>query len=197
MSATTILESIFIRFYLGDEKDEMIARHLGQFNNGPRGAKHDEIKRLIHIGLQVVQGERKTLDREAVRHVVREALGETQSALIEQITDIRTRSAPDLDAADSDVVRRVVQEAMRDTIEEIGIQERVQERAQEHAQSFGLSDIRRVINAALQQYLDHLVLGENASGGSQNDVDDDGDEDDEAERIEELLSNFDRVLIKK
>jgi hypothetical protein len=80
-----------------------------------------------------------------------------------------------------------VQEAMQDTIEEIGVQER--------AQSFDLSDIRRVINAALQEYLDHLVLGENAPGGSQNDVDDDED-DNETEMIESLMKKLDSVLVK-
>ncbi len=76
---TTVLDRIVVRFYLGNDQDEEIARYLAQFNNAMQGAKPDEAKRLMHLGLQVVQEERTILNHDAIRNAVREGLGETQT----------------------------------------------------------------------------------------------------------------------
>jgi hypothetical protein len=124
------------------------------------------------LGLQVVREERAILDRDAIRNAVREALGETQAALIDAL------ASPDLDPA---MVRRVVPEAIRDVVEEIGMQE--------SSIPFDLSDIRKVVNAALQEQLGHLEL----SPVAQKPDDGNGD-DDEAQKVEELMQKLDASL---
>ncbi|MCP4542576.1 MAG: hypothetical protein GY832_36100, partial [Chloroflexi bacterium] len=137
----TQLDSFYVRFYLGNDQDDDLARYLAQFNNTRQGTKPDEAKRLMYMGLQVIQEERTILNRDAIRNAVREALGETQAALIDAL------ASPDLDPAK---VRTVVQEAIREVVEEIGIQG--------GSIPFDLSDIRKVVNAALQEQLGHLEL---------------------------------------
>ncbi|MDY7076804.1 MAG: hypothetical protein SXV54_07745 [Chloroflexota bacterium] len=172
---TTVLDRIVVRFYLGNDQDERLARYLAQFNAAPQGAKPDEAKRLMYLGLQVVKEERTILDRDAIRNAVREALGETQAAMIDAL------ASPDLDPA---IVRRVVQEAIRDVVEEIGIQE--------HSIPFDLSDIRKVVNAALQEQLGRLEL---STVEPKPDDSNDGD-DDEAQEVEELMQKLDASLAR-
>jgi len=167
-------DSLFIRLYLGNDRDESLARYLTQFNNAQQGAKQDEIKRLMYLGLQVVQEERTILNRDAIRNAVREALGETQAALIDAL------AAPDLDPAK---VRVVVQEAMREVVEEIGIKG--------GSISFDLSDIRKVVNAALQEQLGRLDLSTVAQKP------DDGGNADEAQQIESLMAKLDASVQHK
>jgi flagellar biosynthesis/type III secretory pathway protein FliH len=169
---TTVLDRIVVRFYLGNDQDERLARYLAQFNAAPQGAKPDEAKRLMYLGLQVVKEERTILDRDAIRNAVREALGETQAALIDAL------ASPDLDPT---MVRRVVQEAIRDVVEELGIQE--------HSMPFDLSDIRKVVNAALQEQLGRLELSPVAQKPH-----DGNDDDDEAQEVEELMQKLDASL---
>jgi hypothetical protein len=169
MSAT-VLDRISIRFYLEDDHDESLTKYLSQFNNAQKGAKHDEAKRLMYLGLQVVQEERTILNRDAIRNAVREALGETQAALIDAL------ASPDLDPAK---VRVVVQDAMREVVEEIGIKG--------GSISFDLSDIRKVVNAALQEQLGRLDLSTVAQ--KPNDV-----TDDEEAQKEALMQKLDASL---
>ena len=168
----TQLDSFYVRFYLGNNQDDDLARYLAQFNNSPRGAKPDEAKRLMYLGLQVVQEERTILDRDAIRNAVREGLGETQAALIDAL------ASPDLDPAK---VRVVVQEAMREVVEEIGIKG--------GSISFNLSDIRKVVNAALQEQLGCLELSPVAQKPA---VDKD-----EAQKLEEMMSKLDASVQHK
>ena len=170
----TVLDRIVVRFYLGNNQDDSIARYLAQFNNAPRGNKLDEAKRLMYLGLQVVQEERTILNRDAIRNAVREALGETQAALIDAL------AAPDLDPT---MVRVVVQEAMREVVDEIGIKG--------GSISFDLSDIRKVVNAALQEQLDRLDLSTVAQKP------DDSDNADEAQQIESLMAKLDASVQHK
>ena len=171
--AKTIQDTILLRLYHGDDQDEVIVKHLRQFNDARQGTKPDEVKRLVYLGLQVVQEERTILNRDAIRNAVREALGETQAALIDAL------AAPDLDPAQ---VRVVVQEAMREVVEEIGIQG--------GSMSFNLSDIRKVVNAALQEQLGHLDLSAVAQKP-------DDANDDEAQQIESLMAKLDASVQHK
>ena len=169
-----LLDSLFIRLYLGNDRDESLARYLTQFNNAHQGAKQDEVKKLMYLGLQVVQEERTILNRDAIRSAVRDVLGETQAKLIDAM------SSPDLDPT---MVRRVVQEAIRDVVEEIGIKE--------SAMDFGLSDIRKVVDAALQGYLGHLNLSSKPQ--KPNDGNDD-DDDAKAQETERLMQKLEASL---
>jgi hypothetical protein len=165
-----ILDKILVRLYHGNDQDEAIVKYLRQFSNARQGAKPDEMKRLMYLGLQVVREERAILDRDAIHNAVREALGETQATLIDAL------ASPDLDPA---MVRRVVHEAIRDVVEEIGIKE--------SPIPFDLSDIRKVVNAALQEQLGRLELSPVAQKP------DDGN-DDEADKVEELMQKLDASL---
>ncbi len=150
--SSTILDQVLVRLYLGNDKDETISRHLSQFDDAPRGAKPDEMKRLAHLGLRTMQEERTILDRDAIRDAVREALGETQPAL----------------------------KAIRDVVGEIGIKG--------SSVSFDLSDIRKVVNAALEEHLGRLELSTVAKpkGGSTDD--------DEDQELEEMMQKLDASL---
>ena len=168
------LDEFYIQLYLGNDPDESLARYLKQFNASHKGAKHDEAKRLMYLGLQVVREERTILNRDAIRNAVRDGLGETQAALIDAL------ASPDLDPAK---VRVVVQEAMREVVEEIGIKG--------GSISFDLSDIRKVVNAALQEQLDRLDL----STVAQKPVD--SDNADDAQQIESLMAKLDASVQHK
>ena len=116
----------------------------------------------------MVQNERTILNRDAIRSAVREALGETQAMLIDAL------ASSDLDPA---VVRRVVQEAIRDVVEEIGIKE--------SSIPFDLSDIRKVVNAALQEHLDRLEFSTVAQKPG---------DDDEAQKLEDMMAKLDASI---
>ncbi|MCP4540400.1 MAG: hypothetical protein GY832_24950 [Chloroflexi bacterium] len=173
MMGATTLDKIVIRFYLGNEHDETISRYLSQFNNTRQGAKPDEIKRLAYRGLQVEQEDRPVLDRDAIRSVIREAMGETQSVLIDAL------ASPDLDPA---MVRQIVQQALKDVAEEISVKG--------NELSFSLTDIRRVVEVVIREQLDRLKL----SPVAQKPSDDDEDEEAKKQRIDAKLSKFEASM---
>ena len=151
------LDEFYVRLYDGDPRDEAIARHLKQFDKSPKGAKPDEVKRLMYLGMQSLE-QSPSLDPDVVRQIAQEAARQAVES-----------SSPHLD---QDVIRQAVQEAMRSVDVD-----------------FGLSDVRRVVEAALRQNLDRLRLARPDQEGAEESVEG------EDTRIEESLERLGESLL--
>jgi hypothetical protein len=152
------LDEFYVRLYHGDPHDEAIADHLRQFDQSPKGIKHNEAKRLMYLGLQA-SDHREALGHDAAHQIARDAARQAMAA-----------SSPRLDHA---AIRQAVQDAI-----------------QEAEHDFDLSDIRRVVEAALNQHLDRLQLAEPSDAGIEKAEADT----DEAARIEEGLERLGKSL---
>lgn len=101
----TSLDQIYIRLYLGNKKDEEVARYLAQFEQGRQGTKTDEAKRLMYLGLQALKEENQSIDLDAIREIVRQELVQAGASV----------------QVDSETIRQAVQKAIEDNAGNTGI----------------------------------------------------------------------------
>jgi hypothetical protein len=125
------LDEIYVRLYYGDPRDEAIANHLRQFDNSPKGTKHDEAKRLMHLGLQYLK-RGDSHDADTIQRIAQEAAHQA------------------VEASSSCLDQGTVREAVRSAMHEM-------HEVDNGGLDFTLSDIRRVVEVALDQRLDRLA----------------------------------------
>jgi hypothetical protein len=97
-------------------------------------------------------------------------------------------------ALDTGAARRIAQDAARRAVEsasprldQVAVRQAVQEAMQGVERDFGLGDIRRVVEAALNQYLDRLQLAEPGEAVEERDVADEARVEESLERLGESL----------
>ena len=135
----SVIERVSLRFY-ADDID--LIQWLKEI---PEGGKNQALKSMIRLGIRASNYD--LFDHDVIRQVVREALDETQSALI----NAASASAPDLD---QDFVRQAIQETMQDVVTELP--GKSANGVVIDAIPFDLADIRQVVEAALQEHADRL-----------------------------------------
>lgn len=130
---SSLLDQIYIRLYLGNERDEEVAQYLAKFERGRQGTKTDEAKRLMYLGLQALEEESQPPDLAAIREIVSQELA---------------KAGVSAQQVDSETIRQAVQEAVQETIGDNASDTDID-----------LTGVRRVVDAALSEALNGLRPG--------------------------------------